>query len=140
MLAYMEKSLTKSQRRKVAKYMGQYNNIDAIIKCKQSELFPSKTSTIKTNPVQESNDSPSEADVYLKKSTELDRLRDVKHRMDIAYDTVKPLQKLIWDDHFIYEVRDCDIYYDPDAGVTRTKYYEEKNELMSIVAGCLDIL
>ncbi|MDQ0158980.1 hypothetical protein [Alkalibacillus salilacus] len=139
MLDYLERNLTKAQRREVAQYMAQYNHLDAIIKAKQLEAMPSKTSTIKDEPVQESSSDQTEADVYLKKSFEIDELIKTKQKLDIVYNRVKPLHKLIWDEHFINGEADFKVYYDYDNDFTKTTYYEEKKELMNIVAECLNI-
>lgn len=139
MLEYLDTKLTKGQRKKVARYMAQYKNMEAIIRSKQLQLIPSKTSTLKENPVQESNISPSEAYMYLEKSEEVESMLATKQRLDIAYESIKPLHKLIWDEHFINDIRDFEIYYNPDHGINKKTYYREKNELMNVVAECLQI-
>lgn len=139
MLDYLNRQLTKKERREVARCMSQYNNLDAIIESKRMNLMPSKTSTIKENPVQESNKTVHEADLYLNKSLEIDELTLTKRRMDMAYKRVKPLHKLIWDEHFINDRADYEIYYDPQNGISKRNYYREKEELMVVVAECLKI-
>lgn len=137
MLDYLERNLNDAEKQEVSKYMSQYNNLDAIIKSKQLEAMPSKTSTIKDDPVQESSSNKTEADVYLAKSYEIDDLIKVKQKLDIVYERVKPLHKLIWDENFIGNQMDADIYYGND--ITKKTYYAEKKELMVIVAECLGI-
>ena len=139
MLDYLDKTLTKGQRKKVARCMTQYNNMDAIIRSKRSELHPSKTSTIKQDAVQESNNSPSEADVYLEKKLVVDDMVSIKRKLDIVYNKIKPLHKMIWDEHFINGVRDFEIYYDKRYELNKKSYYNEKNELMLVVAESLGI-
>lgn len=139
MLDYLSKQLTKGQRRQVAKYMTQYRNMDAIIRSKQLNLVPSKTSTIKEDAVQETNVNLSEADKYLEKSMIVDDMAMTKYRLDIVYDRIKPLHKMIWDEHFINQVPDFAIYYEHENGLTKRSYYREKNELMAVVAEALKI-
>lgn len=139
MLSFLERKLTNKEKRTVARYMSQYNNLEAIIKSKRLNLIPSKTSTIKENPVQESNAITSEADVYLEKKLEADEIAITKKKLDIVYNQVKPLHKLIWDEHFINGRADYEIYYDPQNGVSKRNYYREKEELMVVVAECLKI-
>jgi len=62
-----------------------------------------------------------------------------KKKMYIAYDAWKPLHKLIWDEHFLNGVPDYHLYYDLKNGVSKKRYYQEKNELMLVVAECLGI-
>lgn len=139
MLDYLERNLTKSERRTVARYMSQYNNMDAIIQSRKSELFPSKTSTLKEDVVQESNNNNSDSDVYLKNKLYVDDMLINKTRLDLVYNNAKPLHKLIWDEHFINGRADFEIYYDWDNDMTKRSYYREKNELMQVVAECLKI-
>ena len=139
MLEYLDKTLTKGQRKKVARCMTQYNNMDAIIKSKKSELHPSKTSTIKQDAVQESNNSPSESDVYLEKKLVVDDMVSIKRKLDIVYNKIKPLHKMIWDEHFINGVRDFEIYYNDKNHLSKKSYYREKNELMLVVSESLGI-
>ena len=139
MLDYLNRQLSKKERRETAKYMAQYNNITAIIDSKRSNLMPSLTSSVKENPVQETNISTNESDKYLKKKLEIDKLVQAKRSMDIAYNRIKPLHKLIWDEHFINGRADYEIYYDPENGISKRNYYREKDELMVIVAECLEV-
>lgn len=137
MLNYLEKELTKKDRRTVARYMSQYNNMEAIINSKMMSIMPSTTSTIKPDAVQESNTNISEADKYLDKKLEIDEMVMTKRKLDEIYKRVKPLHRLIWDEHFIDGRRDSDIYYGED--ITKRTYYREKNELMQVVAECLGV-
>lgn len=135
-LDYLERKLTKSEKRQVAWYMSQYNNIDAIIRSRTISLVSSKVSSIKEDPVQETNTNASEQDKIMLK---IDNYIMAKKRMDIVYNKVKPFHKLIWDEHFIKGMPDFQIYYDPKKGITKKRYYQEKNELMSVVAESLEI-
>lgn len=139
LLAYLERNLTKVERRKVARYMSQLNNLESIINSKKMSLFPSKTSTIKPDSVQESNGNNSDSDKYITMRIEVDDLELAKRRMDEIYKNAKPLHKLIWDFHFIAGEPDFKIYYDPENGVSKKTYYREKTELMNVVAECLNI-
>lgn len=137
MLAYLSRQLTKKERRSVIRYMQQYNNMGAIIESKRLDLMPDRTSTIKENPVQESNIFRSEAEDYAIESLEIEEYENIKKKLDLAYDAVRPIQKLIWDEHFIIGRTDADVYYGND--ITKRTYYREKNELILVVAECLGI-
>lgn len=112
MLDYLERTLSKKDRRRVGEYMAQYNNMDAVIESKRIELMPSKVSAVKENPVQESGTNDSEADKYLRKSMVINQMIIDKKRLDIVYNRAKPLHKLIWDEHFVDGRMDADIYYE----------------------------
>lgn len=111
--------------------------MEAIINSKMMSIMPSTTSTIKPDAVQESNTNISEADKYLDKKLEIDEMVMTKRKLDEIYKRVKPLHRLIWDEHFIDGRRDSDIYYGED--ITKRTYYREKNELMQVVAECLGV-
>src|SRR5690625_2644301 len=99
--------------------------------------MPSRTSAIKENPVQESNKFRSEAETYAMESIKIDEYEAIKKLLDIAYESVKPIQKKIWDEHFIDGRKDTDVYYGND--ISKRTYYKEKDELIRVVAECLRV-
>jgi len=137
LLTYLDRTLSKKDKRKVARYMKEYNNMKAIIKSKELKLSPKLTSTIQESPVQESGNNTSEPEKLAILSSEVDELRNIRMRLDAAYHYAKPLHKLIWDECFIDDRMDADIYYGND--IPKRTYYREKNILMSVVAECLEI-
>lgn len=137
-LDYLEKELTDDERRKVIRYMKQYKKIDAIIESKKLDLMPSHTSKYNLAKSQHTNDFHSEVEEYTEKVEEvIEKYETIKKKLDNAYNAVNPIQKLIWDEHFIDGRRDADIYYGED--ITKRTYYNEKNELILIVSECLSI-
>src|SRR5690625_4218024 len=136
-ISYLDKQLSKRDRRRVIRYMKQYNNMNAIIESRKLDLMPSITSTIKESAVQESNEFKSEAEEYTEKAMKLDELYIKKKKLDEVYKRAKPIHRLIWDEHFIDGRMDADIYYGND--ITKRTYYREKNELILVVAECLGI-
>ena len=137
LLSYLNRTLSKEEKKEVIKYMKQYNNISAIIEAKKLDSMPSITSSIKDVHVQESNAGGDRMDKYLDKMQEIDELLEVKKKLDVIYDKIKPIQKLIWDDNIINNFMDADLYYGHD--ITKRTYYREKNELLILVAECLEI-
>lgn len=135
MLAYLDNELTEEERRETVRYMKQYKALEAIIKSKELELMPSHTTTFVEDKAQASNSFYSEPEKYAIKSEEIDYYINLKAVLDIAYKSVKPLQKAIWDEHFIDGFSDKDVYYGRE--ISKSKYYKEKNELIKIVAECL---
>lgn len=117
--------------------MKQYKNIDAIIKSRKLDLLPSHTVTYEEKPSQRTNSFYSEAEEYTFEVLKIEEYSLVKKKLDYAYGSVKSIQKLIWDEHFIDGRMDADIYYGND--ITKRTYYREKNELISVVAECLSI-
>ena len=137
MLEYLNRQLSKKERKTVIRYMKQYKNLNAIIESKKLDLMPSHTVTYEEKPSQPSNQFYSEAEEYTEKAIEIDEYVIVKKKLDLAYESVKPIQKLIWDEHFINGRMDADVYYGND--ITKRTYYREKNELILVVAECLGI-
>lgn len=137
MLDYLTKELTKKERKETIKYMSQYNNLSAIIESKKLDLYPSNVTTIKDDPSTPSNQFYSETEETALKSLEIEEYELTKMKLDLVYESVKPIQKLIWDEHFIDGRTDSDTYYGHD--ITKRTYYREKEELIKVVAECLDI-
>src|SRR5690625_5900629 len=109
--------------------MSQYKNIEAIIQSRKLDLMPSRTSSIKESPVKESNKFRSEAETYAIESIAIDEYEAIKRLLDIAYESVKPIQKKIWDEHFIDGRKDTDVYYGND--ISKRTYYKEKEDRKS---------
>lgn len=137
MLTYLKREINSKERRSIIRYMSQYKNIEAIIQSKKLDLMPSRTSSIKENPVQESNEFRSEAETYTINSMKIDEYEAIKKLLDIAYNSVKPIQKKIWEEHFIDGRKDTDVYYGND--IAKRTYYKEKDELIRVVAECLRV-
>ena len=139
MLIYLDKELTSKEKRKAIRYMKQYNKLDAIIKSKESTLLPSHTVSYEEKPSQSVREFSSEAEDYTIRSVEIDEYRNAKKILDIAYESSNYMQKIIWEKHFIDNVRDTDIYYEPEYKINRKRYYQEKRELINFVAECLRV-
>ena len=137
MLTYLDKELSKKERRSVIKYMSQYRNLDAIIESKKMDLMPSHTPVYEEKPSQATGGFHSECETYTIDSEEISEYERIKRKLDLAYKSIKPSQRIIWDECFIDGRTDPDVYYGHD--ITKRTYYREKKELLLIVAGCLDI-
>lgn len=135
MLTYLDKELTKKERKKVIRYMTQYRNLDAIIESKRMDLYPSQTTSYEEKPSQRSNAFHSEAEDFAIKKEEIDDLEHVKKKLDLAYQSVKPLQQMIWIERFVEGRNDTDVHYGHQ--IARKTYYREKAELINVVAECL---
>lgn len=138
-LGYLQNQLNKKDRREVIRHMKQYKNIDAIIKSRKLDLLPSHTVTYEEKPSQRTNSFYSEAEEYTFEVLKIEEYSLVKKKLDYAYGSVKPIQKLIWDEHFIDGRNDPDIYNEQKNKTTRKAYYREKSELIQVVAECLSI-
>lgn len=139
MLSYLKRDITSKERRKVIRYMTQYRTLDAIIESKRMDLFPSHTVSYEEKPHMGVRQFSSEAENYTIASAEIDDYLHIKRKLDLAYRSVKPVQQMIWDEHFIDGRNDIDIYNDNKHDITRRTYYREKGELIRVVAECLSI-
>lgn len=137
MLSYLEQELNKKERRKVIKYMSQYRNLDAIIETKKMDLHPSLTASYDDMPKQSTRSFHSECEDYVINSEEIEEYEKVKRKLDLAYKSIKPTQRIIWDECFVDGRTDPDVYYGHD--MSRRSFYREKGELLKIVAGCLGV-
>ena len=137
MLSYLKKQLSQKERKEVIRYMTQHKNLEAIIESRELDLQPSRTTHFDENPVQKSFTFNSEAETFAIKSEKIDEYKRVKRQLDLAYQSIKPIQKLIWDERFVEGRADADLYY--GHNIPKRTYYREKNELISVVAECLGI-
>ncbi len=135
MLTYLEKNLTKKERRKVIRYMSQYRNLDAIIESKRMDLEPNITASYEDKPSQSTNQFHSTVENHTIKKEEIDELVRVKKKLDLAYNSIKPIQKTIWIERFVEGRNDTDVYY--GNNINRKTYYQEKGELINVVSECL---
>lgn len=135
MLSYLNKQLTQKERKAVIRYMTQYKNLEAIIESKEMDLQPSHTVAYEERPSQGTNSFHSEAETYTINNDEITEYKHIKKKLDLAYDSIKPLQQLIWDERFIEGRMDADIHY--GHNISKRTYYREKNELICVVAECL---
>lgn len=137
MLGYLEKQLSKKERKEVVRYMSQYRNLDAIIRAKEMDLYPSRITSYEEKPSQSTRNFYSEAEAFAVKRDEIERYRKIKKRLDIAYESVKPLQREMWDLGFVDGMYDVDLQ--ERLRLSKRTYYREKNELINVVAECLGI-
>jgi hypothetical protein len=117
--------------------MTQYRTLDAIIESKRMDLYPSHTANWDEKTNQSVRQFSSEAENFAIASDEIDDYVRVKRKLDLAYRSVKPVQKTIWEEHFIEGRNDTDVYYGHD--INKRTYYREKGELIQVVAECLSI-
>lgn len=137
MIMYLTKQLSSKEKRQVTRYLRQYKKIDAIIQSKQMDLMPNITSTLNDIAVQTSNGFHSEAEEYTIKVMEIDEYVRIKKKLDLAYNSVKDVQRIIWDEHYIEGHSDTDVYYGND--INKRTYYREKRELILLTAEILNI-
>ncbi|GIP63350.1 hypothetical protein J32TS6_19050 [Virgibacillus pantothenticus] len=137
MLSYLNKQLTNKERKSVIRYMTQYKNLEAIIESKEMDLYPSHSVSYEEKPGKSSRKFYSEAEAFTIQNNEIDEYRRVKKRLDLAYESIKPLQRLIWDERFVEGRTDADVHY--GHNIPKRTYYKEKNELICVVAECLGV-
>ena len=137
MLSYLDKQLSNKERKSVIRYMTQYRNLNAIIESKSMNLYKSHTVTYEEKTSQSTRQFKSEAEDYTIKNDEINEYRDIKKRLDLAYHSIKPQQQLIWNERVIEGRTDADIHY--GHNIPKRTYYREKNELIAVVAECLEI-
>lgn len=136
LLAYLDNELSNKDKRNTIKLMRQYRKLDAIIQSKESRVEPSHTVEFKEK-VQSSNQFRSEVENAVMASIEVDNYKQIKRVLDLAYDSVTPLQQEIWNEHFTDGLPDAEVYY--GRNIAKRTYYEEKRELIKIVAECLRV-
>lgn len=137
MLNYLDKQLSKQDKRNTIRYMSQYRNLEAIIESKRMDIGKSHVQGFEENESQSTFSFHSECEDYAIQKEEVEEYERIKKKLDIAYKHLKPLHKEIWEERYITGKYDTDVYH--DLRIEKKAYYAEKKELINIVAECLGI-
>jgi hypothetical protein len=131
-----EVNLTNEVRRKAEKIISSYRKINALIQTLQMEL-----PNIKLTPSYElkegscSGVSNTIESMYLKQEKireEVAKNELIKHKLDIIYDSLNDIQKTIWEHRYIYGRFDEAVMN--ILKIRRENYYEQKNDIIKLVA------
>lgn len=136
MLKYLTRNLSKNERRTAERYMRQYRNLETIIESKKLNLTEIQAVSFDDEP-SKTNKFHSDTETKAIQRLDIEKYKDVKRLLDMAYQSVNQRQKLIWDEHYIDGRFDIDIYY--GHNIPKRTYYREKNELIRVVAECLRV-
>lgn len=130
-LSFMNMHVSKEAKRQAEKLMARYKVIDAIIESKKLDLEPSITQNYNVSESQRSNIPSSPTENAVLAEIEIEEYVKTKRKLNLVYDSLKPIQQQIWEERYISGRRDVDVYN--DLIMTDRTYYREKREMVAIV-------
>lgn len=131
-LSFFITSISKDIRRDAEKLMSRYKILDAIIESRKLDLEPKMTQGLEGNESQRSNQFYSSTESIALAQTELEDYERTKRKLEIVYESLKPVQQRIWDERYVSGRRDIDVY--EDLRLTDKTYYALKKEMVVTVA------
>lgn len=137
-LAFLNTTLTKEVKRKAEKLMRRYKMLDAIIESRKLDLEPSMTVNYKPSESQRGNQFSSDTEKLAMNEMEIEELVRTKRKLNLIYNTLKPNQQKIWDQRYLLERFDSDVYN--DLGIPDRSYYRLKREMIADVAEAFNLM
>lgn len=131
-LSFLNTSISKEAKRQAEKLMSRYKILDAIIESKKMDLEPRLTQNPEPSEIQRGNQFYSSVENAAMTEFEIEEYVRTKRKLDLVYESLKPIQQQIWDHRFTKGRYDMDVYLDLD--IRRRTYYRFKRELVAIVA------
>lgn len=133
---YEEIKLTPIIRRKAEKIISSYKKVSALIQTLQMDLPDIKlTPTYELKEGSCSGVSNTIESLYLKQEhieEEVAKNQLIKQKLDIIHESLNDIQKKIWEERYLHGRFD-DAVIDT-IRIRRTNYYNEKNEMIVLVA------
>jgi hypothetical protein len=134
--------LTPIIRRKAEKIISSYKKVCALIQTLQMELPEVKlTPTYELKEGSCNGVSNTIESMYLKQESireEVAKNEMIRQKLDIIHDSLNDIQKKIWDERYLHGRFD-DAVIDT-IRIRRTNYYNEKNEMIILVAKAFQLM
>jgi|SRR5579875_1424825 len=137
-LSFLELKLTKEAKRKAEKLMSRYKMLQAIIESKKMDLEPKMVAGYSGNESQRSNQFYSEPEKITLTELEIEEYKRTLAKLNLVYNSLKPIQQKIWDNRYLLDRTDVDIY--GELGITDKTYYRLKREMIAVVAEAFGFL
>jgi hypothetical protein len=133
---FEEEKLSTQIRRKAEKIISSYRKVNALIQTLQMELPEAKlTPTYELKEGTSSGVSNTIEQMYLKKEyirEEVAKNELIKKKLDIIYDSLNDIQKEIWTERYLNGRFDDGVI--GSINIRRNNYYNEKNDILLLVA------
>lgn len=137
-LSFLNMTLNKEVKRQAEKLMSRYRIFDAIIESKKLDLEPRLTQNPEPSEIQRGNQFYSATENAVMTEFEIEEYVRTKRKLNLVYESLKPVQQEIWDERYINGRRDVDVYNDLD--LTDKTYYRLKREMVAIVAEAFGLI
>jgi ArpU family phage transcriptional regulator len=136
-LSFLDVKLDKEAKRKIGKLMSSYKNIEAIIESRKLDA-PKLVVNYQASESQRGNQFNSDTENLALNRIELDEFITTKKKLDLVYDSLKPVQQNIWYQRFLLGCYDVDVY--TDLNLTDRTYYRLKKEMMVVVGEAFGLI
>lgn len=137
-LAFLNTNLSREVKRKAEKLMSSYNNLEAIIESKKLDLEPKMTVNYQASESQRGNGFHSETERLALLECDIEEYLITKRKLNLIYDSLKPLQRQIWDNRYILGRLDLEVYMMLD--IPDRTYYRLKREMIAVVADAFGLI
>ncbi|MGE6717847.1 ArpU family phage packaging/lysis transcriptional regulator [Peribacillus frigoritolerans] len=137
-LSFLNTNLSKEVKRKAEKLMSRYKILDAIIESKKMDLEPRLTQNPEPSEIQRGNQFYSSVENAAMTEFEIEEYERTKRKLNLVFESLKPMQQHIWEDRYIQGKRDVEVYN--DLQVTDKTYYRSKREMVAIVAEAFGLI
>lgn len=136
-LTLLDVKLTKEVKRQAEKLMSRYKMYEAIIESKMLDLEPKLTASYTGTEIQRGNQFYSEPEKLALTEIELDEYTRTVRKLDLVYNSLRPIQQRIWDFRYLLDRQDIDVY--SDLNIPDRTYYRMKREMIAVVAEAFGI-
>lgn len=131
-------NLSRDVKRQAEKLISRYNMFKAIIESRSMDLEPKLTVNYQPSETQRGNQFHSETEKLALTEIEIaDYIITVK-KLDLVYDSLRPLQQQIWNHKYLLDRFDSDVY--EDLGIPDRTYYRLKREMIAVVVEAFGIV
>jgi ArpU family phage transcriptional regulator len=131
-------NLSRDVKRQAEKLISRYNMFKAIIESRSMDLEPKLTVNYQPSESQRGNQFHSETEKLALTEVELsDYVRTVK-KLDLVYDSLRPVQQQIWEHRYLLDRLDSDVY--DDLNIPYRTYYRLKREMIAVVVEAFGIV
>ncbi|MGF6951878.1 ArpU family phage transcriptional regulator [Neobacillus sp. B4I6] len=137
-LTLLDVKLTKEVKRQAEKLMSRYKMYEAIIESKKMDLEPKLVASYQGSESQRGNQFYSEPEKIALTEIELDEYTRTLRKLDLVYNSLRPMQQRIWDRRYLLDQQDIDVY--SDLVIPDRTYYRLKREMIAVVAEAFGIM
>jgi ArpU family phage transcriptional regulator len=137
-LALKDINLSRDVKRQAERLMSRYNMFKAIIESRSMELEPKLTVNYQPSESQRGNQFHSETEKLALTEIEISDYTKTVRKLDLVYNSLKPIQQQIWDHRYLLDRFDTDVYN--DLNIPYRTYYRLKREMIAVVAEAFGIV
>jgi len=137
-LSLLDMNLPKNIKRKAEKLIGRQKIFEAILESKKMDLEPKMVASYQGNASQRNNQFYSETEKIALTESEIEEYRRALKKLNLVYNSLKPIQKNNWEQRYLLGRFDVDVYN--DLNVPDRTYYRLKREMIAVVAEAFGLM